>query len=176
MLAGAALSTTAVSASAPQPVTSTRETVAQAIVEDVDRLDRSVSFRTPEGLLSEVHVPPELGSLDDLQHGDRVTVRFIESVVVRIDPAARPTLPEDTTAEAQARETSRDPHVVQQLTVTVTIDSVDAQTGTVVYHKADNMKILRAVADRRLLDGLKAGDRVVITYTKARAVSVERAR
>jgi hypothetical protein len=85
LLTGATPSGTAVAATTQQPATSTRETVVQAVVEDVDRLDRSVSFRTPEGLLSEVHVPPELGSLDDLQHGDRVVITYTKARAVSVE-------------------------------------------------------------------------------------------
>jgi hypothetical protein len=44
----------------------------------------------------------------------------------------------------------------------------------VVYKGADNRQVQRQVRDPRLLDGLKAGDVVEITYTRERAIALER--
>jgi len=159
-----------------QPNVTRRESVMTVKVDDIDTFSRTVSFRTPEGLLSEVYVPPEVKPFDELRRGDIVTVRFIESVIVQVRPDAKPSAVEDTTAEARAGAGEQAADVLQQLKVTVVIDSVDRQAGIVVYRKDDSMKVARAVLDRALLEGLKPGDRVEITYTKSRAISVERGR
>jgi Cu/Ag efflux protein CusF len=156
-----------------QPNVTRRESVMTAKVDDIDTFSRTVTFRTPEGLLSEIHVPPEIRQFDDLRRGDIVTVRFIESVIVQVRPDAKPTTVEDTTAEARAGAGEQAADLLQQLKVTVVIDDIDRQAGIVVYRKDDNMKVARAVLDRRLLEGLKPGDRVEVTYTKSRAISVE---
>ena len=46
----------------------------------------------------------------------------------------------------------------------------------VVYKTADNMRATRGVLNPHLLDGLKPGDVVEITYTRERAVDLQRAR
>ncbi len=46
----------------------------------------------------------------------------------------------------------------------------------VTYRTQDDRKIVHAVRDKALLDGIRAGDRVEITVTRARAVSIERGR
>jgi hypothetical protein len=60
--------------------------------------------------------------------------------------------------------------------MTVRVDSVERANGTVVYMTSDNRKVMRAVQDRRLLDGIQPGDVVTITFTRERAISVEHAR
>jgi hypothetical protein len=45
----------------------------------------------------------------------------------------------------------------------------------IVYKTADNRKVIRTVVDPRLLDGLKAGDVIEITYTRERAIDLQRA-
>jgi len=159
-----------------QPNVTRRESVMTVKVDDIDTFSRTVSFRTPEGLLSEVYVPPEVKPFDELRRGDIVTVRFIESVIVQVRPDAKPSAVEDTTAEARADAGEQAADLLQQLKVTVVIDSVDPRAGIVVYRKDDSMTVARAVLDRALLEGLKPGDRVEITYTKSRAISVERGR
>jgi hypothetical protein len=44
----------------------------------------------------------------------------------------------------------------------------------VVYMGGDNRRVQRQVGDPRLLEGLKAGDVVEITYTRARAIGLQR--
>jgi hypothetical protein len=56
----------------------------------------------------------------------------------------------------------------------VTIDAIDRATQSVTYHGADNRRVFRVVQHPQLLEGIKVGDTVTITYTRARAVSVER--
>ena len=64
--------------------------------------------------------------------------------------------------------------MLRQLKATVRIDSVDRRQNVVVYTTGLNLRVTRAVADPRLLDGLKAGDVVEVTYTRERAVDVQR--
>ena len=60
------------------------------------------------------------------------------------------------------------------LKAVVTTICVDLPTQMVVYKGADNRPVQRQVRDPRLLDGLQAGDIVEITFTRARAVALQR--
>jgi hypothetical protein len=42
----------------------------------------------------------------------------------------------------------------------------------VTYHGVDNRRVMRVVRDRRLLEGVKPGDVVTITFTRAQAASI----
>ena len=46
----------------------------------------------------------------------------------------------------------------------------------VTYRTHDNRKVAHVVRDKSLLDGIRPGDRVEITQTRSRAVSIERGR
>jgi hypothetical protein len=46
----------------------------------------------------------------------------------------------------------------------------------VTYRTHDNRRVVRAVTDKRLLEGVHPGDRVEVTLTRDRAVSIERGR
>jgi hypothetical protein len=84
--------------------------------------------------------------------------------------------PEDTTAEARQKMDRPDARVLQQARLVVTVDALDASTGLVTYHGADNRRVQRLVQDRRLIEGLKVGDVVTITFTRASAVAIEKKR
>ena len=59
--------------------------------------------------------------------------------------------------------------------MTVTLDAVDTVTRMVIYHGFDNRRVQRQVQHPELIEGLKVGDVVTITYTRARAASIEKA-
>jgi len=93
-----------------------------------------------------------------------------------VRPGGKPSVPVDTTADARPATTSAESEVLQQLKAAVTVESVDRSARVIAYKTADNRRVNRAVADPRLLEGLKAGDVIEITFTRERAIDLQRAR
>ena len=60
--------------------------------------------------------------------------------------------------------------------MTVTVDAIDATNRVVNYHGFDNRPVMRQVQHPQLIEGLKVGDVVTITYTRARAAAIEKGR
>lgn len=145
-------------------------------VERTERATRTVTVRTGPSTTQAVSVPPEIKLFDELRTGDRITVRLSESVIVSVRPGAKPSLPIETTANAKSGDPSAARDVVQQMKAAVTIESVDRAQNVIVYRSADNQRGTRRVLDPRLLDGIKAGDVIEVTYTQERAVDIQRAR
>src|SRR3954463_11823640 len=135
-------------------------------VEKLDPFTRSVTLRTREGLQHTVYAGKELKTFDELKSGDTITVRITEPVVAAVRPNARLTAIEDSTAAAKRAPEAAGADVVQQLKEVVKVDSVNLATQIITYKTADNRNTMRQVADPRLLEGLKAGDTVEITYTR----------
>jgi Cu/Ag efflux protein CusF len=160
-----------------EPVASTRDVLRLiARVDRVDRLGRTLTLRAENGLIHTVYVDPKLTLFDELKSGDTVRVRIMESVVVAVRPNAKPSAVADTTAAAKDAGGGRGTDVLQQLKATVTIESVDMETQMVMYKDGNRRTVARYVIDRRLLEGLKQGDVVEVTYTRARAIELERER
>jgi len=155
-------------AQAPNVVTT--ETTVKATVDRIERGIRVVTLRQEGNVLQSVYVDPKVKAFDALKVGDAVTVRYVESVIVQVRPGAGLSDLRDTTEEA--RKAGR-PDVVEQTKVTVTIEEIDSQGLAVTYRTQDNRKMLRRVNDKRLLEGLRRGDRVEVTMTRERAVSIE---
>src|SRR3954454_3059132 len=87
---------------AQDPNTITRDVaVVTGKIERLDPFARSVTLRTPEGLLHTVYAGKELKAFDALRSGDTISVRISESVVVAVRPDARMTVLEDRTAAAK---------------------------------------------------------------------------
>jgi len=162
-------------AGAQEPSASTRAVaVVTGKVDRIDRFSRVVTVRTPEGLLHSVYAGKELKAFDQLQTGDTVTVRVNESVVVAVRPGAKLTAVEDSTAAAKSGAGAADADVMQQLKATVKVERIDMQTQVITYKTADNRNVMRQVTDRHLLEGLKAGDIIEITYTRERAIEIRK--
>jgi hypothetical protein len=64
--------------------------------------------------------------------------------------------------------------VVAQTKTVVTIESIDAPRLLVKYRTEYNQSFARVVSDKRLLEGLRPGDRVEVTLTRERAVDIKR--
>jgi hypothetical protein len=146
-----------------------------ARIERIDLSTRSLTVRTVEGIVHTVYVPRDLKVFTELKTGDTVDVRVAEEVIVALNPRGRPTVLVDSTADAR-KAAGGETEVLQQLKATVTIVSVDRQQKVVVYKTADNRQVMRQVADPKLLEGLKAGAVIDITYTRERAIELSRSR
>jgi len=172
-----AVSPVAMPTQSQEPKSSVREFVSvSGIVERVDRSTRTLTLRTSSNTTEVITVAPEVKLFDELKTGDRVTVRQSQSVIVAVRPGTKPSLPVDTTAAATSRDPSGRSEVLQQLKAAVTVERVDRSKGLIVYKTSDNQRAMRTVVDPRLLEGLNAGDVIEITYTRERAVDLQRAR
>ena len=172
-----AIPPSAMPARSQAPTAAGRESViVSGTVERAERSTRTLTIRTSPSTTQIVTVPAELKLFDELRTGDRITVRLYEEVIVAVRPGARPSLPVDTTTTATSSDPSGNSAVIEQVKAAVTIESVDRSKNVVGYRTADNRRVTRVVVEPRLLDGLKAGDVVEITYTRERAVDLQRAR
>jgi hypothetical protein len=159
------------------PKSSVRElAIVSGTVERADRSSRTLTLRTSSSTTLMITVPPEMKLFDELRTGEKITVRLSEEVIVAVRPGTKPSVPVDTTASATSRDPSGNREVLQQVKAAVTVESVDRRQNVIVYKTYDNRRLTRAVVEPRLLDGLKAGDVVEITYTRERAVDLQRAR
>jgi hypothetical protein len=155
---------------------SVRVTTVTGTVVELQRSTRGLTYRTQQGILNSLTVEPDVALYDEVEVGDVLVVSFIEAAVVKVKPGATLTTPTDTTEQAKATVTDPKVEVDQQLTQVVTIDDIDISGRTVVYHGADTRRVMRAVQDPELIRGLKRGDVVEVTFTRERAVSLERPR
>lgn len=144
-------------------------------VDRIDRAGRTISITSAGSMSAPIYVGPDLPIFDQLNSGDVVTVRYYDSVIVEVTPRERMKPLEDTTSEARKMVDRPDANILQQTRMVVTIDSLDVENGTVTYHGFDNRRVFRVVRDRRLMEGVKPGDVVTITFTRAQAVAITKA-
>jgi Cu/Ag efflux protein CusF len=144
----------------------------------VDRVNRSARTITvvSAGVAStQIYAGPDLAIFDGLKTGDLVIVRYYDSYIVELTPGKSMGPPKTLAGPELDTLKTDDARVLQATRLIVTIDALDLAAGSVTYHGSDNRRVFRVVQDRKLLDGLKVGDVVTITYTRAQAVSIGRA-
>jgi hypothetical protein len=144
-------------------------------VDRVDRSGRTITISSDGVISAPIYVGPDLAIFNDLNSGDVVVIRYFDSYIVELTPRERMTPPQVASADELSELKTDDVRVLQQTKLVVTIDAIDMATASVTYHGFDNRKVFRVVQDRKLLEGLKVGDVVTITYTRAQAVSIARA-
>ncbi len=160
-------------AASQQSNTLVRESSVTATVDRIERSSRVVTFRGEGNTFQSLYIDPSVKAFDELRVGDRVTVRYIDSTIVKVRPDAKPSELRDLTEEARK---AGNENVVLQSQAVVTVESVDPEGLFVGYVTPDNMHAIRKAADKKLLEGLRPGDRVEITWTRERAVSIEHVR
>jgi Cu/Ag efflux protein CusF len=161
----------AVLAQGQPPNTATRESTTTATVDRIERNSRVVTLRSKDNLVMQVYVDPTIKLFDELNVGDVVTARYTESIVVAVTPNAKLSAPKDTT---EAARKAGNENVLEQQKTVVTIENIDSQRMFVRYRTQDNQLAMFAVQNKALLDGIREGDRVEVTLTRARALSIER--
>ena len=143
-----------------------------ATVQAIDIGKRIVTVKGgPKGQVVELKVDEKAGDLSRLQVGDRVVVKYIESVAVRVMK----------TGEVNVKETAKKvvvqgPGKEERLTtVTATIQDIDRNTNNVFLKWPEGAIVGVHVKDPKILEGVKVGDQVVIPYTDTVAISIEKA-
>jgi hypothetical protein len=140
-------------------------------IEALDPVARLVTLTKENGEREMIYAGPEIKRFDELKVGDTVTCRFRESVArlrkpSRPGPAAGPKI-----VRSQGPKPGGTSE--QQVTALVMVKSLDARVPAVTVVGEDGRAGTFRVEDARELSGLRAGDRVEITYTRAVMIAVE---
>lgn len=146
---------------------------ASATVVKVDKANRMVTLKNPQGENFDVKVGPDV-KLDRIKAGDRVNASYYEEVAIQIGTPGKSAAPKMTSTTTQ-----RGGVTAQQATLTAKIQSVDLKKNTVLVRGPQGKTHTLKVDDPDLqakLHKIKPGDTVDITYTQAVAVSVEPAK
>ena len=148
-----------------------------ATVEAVDQATRMVTLKGPKGNSVTFKAGDQVRNLAQVKVGDEVKFAYYESLAVRVlkTGEAFPTASEST-AVARAQKGEKPAGVVgKEVTANATITAIDKAAKTATLKGEDGKSVTVTPRDPKNLEKVKVGDRLVITYTEAVAVSVEKA-
>jgi Cu/Ag efflux protein CusF len=148
-----------------------------ATIQELDTTSRMVTLRGADGDELTVVAGPEVKRFNELKVGDKVNFTYYESTVyqVRKPGMAAPAVAGGASLTA-AKGTLPGGTAAVQAVQTVTVKSLDPSVPSITVTTADGRTITRKVDKKEHLDGVKAGDKIDITYTEALMASVEPAR
>ncbi|HEY7286211.1 MAG TPA: hypothetical protein VH497_12245 [Vicinamibacterales bacterium] len=138
----------------------------------IDSGARMVTLKDKDGNTHDMVCSPDVQRFDALKVGDTVTFRYYESVATAIRRAGSAPAVSGNAGVTRTPGAKPGGTIAQQMTTTVTIEAVDPKVPSVSVRTADGNKLSFKVEDKKNIEGLKAGDKVDVTYTQALAVSV----
>jgi hypothetical protein len=160
---------------AQEPVTHEKDAVTvKATIDAIDHDTRTITFKDKDGKTWDTVAGPEVRRFDELKVGDVVTFRTTEATVYQIRKPGEAAAPSAKDASIVRKPGAKPGGTkTEQETKVVTIKDVNQKTGGVTILTEDGKTMSMKVEDSKLLKGLAAGDKVVITYTKAVTISIE---
>jgi hypothetical protein len=142
-----------------------------ATVQAIDLANRIVTVKGgPKGQTVELLADKKVKNLSQLKIGDEVVVQYFASVAVRVSKPGESKIKE-TMEKAKVEGPKSE---TRQITVTATVQEIDRNTNNVFLKWPEGVIVGVQVKDPKILEGVSVGDTVVITYTEAVAISIEK--
>jgi Cu/Ag efflux protein CusF len=149
-----------------------------AIVKAIDMNKRDLTIEWPGGEVTTFTVDKQVKRLNELKKGDKIKVDYYVSLASEIrEPTAEekenPLIVLEGAAKAPP-DTAPATGGLRQIKAVVTIEDIDrsAQTVTIKGPRGNLLTVPVAFPER--WEKVKKGDTVIVTYTEALAVSVEK--
>jgi hypothetical protein len=153
-------------------------TTITATVESVDLDKREVTLKGPSGNKVTLEADKSVQRLNEIKPGDTVRATYYQSVVATLreptaEEKANPLMLKEGAGRAPETE-SPAAGVARRVTVVATIDSVDRSAQTVTVKGPRGNTVTAKVENPANLEKMQEGKTIVITYTEALALSLEK--
>jgi propanediol utilization protein len=147
-----------------------------ATVQGVDLENRVVTLIGPKGKVVKVRADEGVRNLPQIKLGDQVKARYYESVAVEVrKPGEVPPAAGSAQFVSRAKPGEKPGGVeTNVITLVADIEAIDMKNETVTLKGPKGNRETVKVQDPKNLENVQVGDQVVITYTEAVAISVER--
>ena len=149
----------------------------KATVLGVDYKNREVILRGTNGSLGRFAVSDRIQNFDQIRQGDRVNIKYYESVAYAVLKPGENLPPTSRSDAAGMRPPGQSPGggAITVSNTIATIQTIDRETRHVVL-KGANGELMNVFVDPSVgnLKRIKEGEQVSVTMTKAIAVSVEK--
>jgi hypothetical protein len=154
-----------------------RAAVMTATVQAIDLNTRIVTLKGPKGEVRDIKVGEEAVNLPQLKVGDLVTVKYYESLAIEVIKPGTVSGAGEQSAIVRAKPGEMPGGMAaRQSTVTATVSAIDKKKGTISLKGPEGKTVIAKAEDPKNLDKVNVGDELMITYTEALAISVEKAK
>jgi hypothetical protein len=156
-----------------KPIVKTETVTKTVTIEAIERSHRMITFKDDQGVMDTVQAGPAITRFDELKVGDKVTFRYYESIVYQLKKEGASGADKGEVALSHGTGQAPGGTLAQQITVTVTVVSVDPNVPSITVKTQSGDVVTRKIEDKKNLEGVAPGDRIVITYTQALLAAVE---
>lgn len=153
-----------------------KQVTATAVIENIDKKNRTVTLRGPEGRMFSVQAGDQVKQFDKLKVGDKVRVTYNESLALSLRAPGEPA--PSAKDEEMAKETTKGGELGREITATAEVVDVDKNNNTITLQGPEGRTWEMHVTQPEMqakLDKLKKGDKIDAKYTENLAVSIEKA-
>lgn len=158
----------------PKKLSGSQTSSITATVEAIDTAHRELTLKGPGGKVVVLQVPEAVKRFNEIKVGDNLTFQYTEALVVEVhkaDASAKLGVSEEVGTERKPG--ARPAGVVsRKVTATVAVEAVDPKAPSITVKDAGGNSISYRVQDAKNLEGVHPGDKLVITYNEALAMSV----
>ncbi len=160
---------------AQKPVTDTETLEIKGIIQAIDHTSREITVKGESGNLETLWVGPDVKRFSELKVGDTVKARYTAGLVYQVRKPGTPAPAPASDDVKVTRGTGPRPSgsIAQQQTATVTVKAVDPKVPSITIVTDDNRVLTFQAKDAKRLEGVKAGDKIDVTYTESVVVTVE---
>jgi hypothetical protein len=146
-----------------------------ATIQAINLKKRVVTLKG-EGRVFDVKVGPEAKNLAQLKRGDEVTIKYYDAVSAKVYKAGQAPSVTGKSATLETAKKGAKPggKYAAESTITATIESIDMKKPTVTLKTHEGKQLTVKIEEPKLLEKVTVGDEVVITYSEAIAISVEK--
>jgi hypothetical protein len=142
-----------------------------ATIQAIDLEKRIVTVKGgAKGEEIEIKVDEKVKNLPSLKVGDKVVLKYYASIAYQV---AKPGEVREPVEKVEVKRTAAQ---ARQVTVTATLHDIDNNTNNIVLKGPGGNLVGVKVKDPTKLENVKVGDQIVITYTEALAISIEKAK
>ena len=172
-IAAAVLLSTASMAMAQARTISAEMRTETGTIEAIDAATRTVTIKKADGTVVSTVAGPDIKRFAELKVGDKVTARFYESVIIRLQRPGEPEVASASKATTPSEQVLPGGTRAKQMTITATITAIDMNVPSVSFTGPGGLKYTSKVLDKEALAKVKVGDKFDIVWTEAVMVSVE---
>lgn len=133
-------------------------------IDAIDTAKRLLTLKDNDGNVEVVTVGPAVQKFNELKVGGRVQIKYFEPMLAAMRPAGTP-------APAPSADNPPNP---TDVSATMTVTATDPKAPSVSVKSDAGEALVFKVGDKKVLDALKVGDKLEITYTRSFAIQVDK--
>ncbi len=123
-----------------------------------------MNIKTGDGKIESINVPLNVKQFDQFKVGDKVSAVYHNTVSARLKSPDEPAIDTIRAASTMGQEVEAGGTAAMVKTMTVTVRDIDKSAGSMSLVGPNGWQYSRRVADPSVLDQIKVGDRLDVTW------------